>query len=74
MLTNWLIPDVSVNYKFLLYCYLLLSVLSLSLYLMQTYTSVEAIHGFWLIPAPAVLMIPFSLYMHMKQHKKSKSE
>jgi hypothetical protein len=60
--------DFGINYTFLFRVYLALALLSMALAVAQFYFRVASVTGFWLVPSPCILALPF-LYAWSAQQR-----
>jgi hypothetical protein len=59
--------DPSLNYKFLFQCYVGLTLLSIFFAILQFSFDVTSVTGFWIVPAPSVLCLPFLAWRWRQQ-------
>jgi hypothetical protein len=59
--------DSSLNYRFLFHCYVGLTLLSIFLAVLQFCFDVSSVTGFWIVPAPTVLCLPFLAWRWRQQ-------
>ena len=59
--------DPALNYAFLFKCYVGLSCLSLFFAALQFLFDVTSVTGFWIVPSPALLCLPFMAWRWRQQ-------
>jgi hypothetical protein len=59
--------DPSLNYGFLFKVYSALSLISLFFFVLQFQFNVDAVTGFWIVPSPTLLCLPFLAWRWRQQ-------
>ena len=59
--------DPALNYAFLFKCYVGLSCLALFFAVLQFLFNVTSVTGFWIVPSPALLCLPFMAWRWRQQ-------
>lgn len=68
-LVSLVTPDPSMNYDFIAAVYAFLCFLSGLFWVLETYSVLEAIHGFWLVPAPCFVCLIYVLFLRARVSK-----
>ena len=59
--------DPALNYKFLFQCYAFLSLVAVFFAVLQFHFGVTSVTGFWIVPSPSALCLPFLAWRWRQQ-------
>ncbi len=71
---SWFVtPDPSLNYGFISQIFALLSVVSAAFFIAQYQFGASSVTGFWIVPAPCLPALLYTLFLHSVSLKAAKA-